>query len=193
LTIHSGGIFSFQLEIDQFDDSSRQVDDMAIRLTEKDWELLALLGANARTPVSTLAKKLSLSRTTVQTRLERLEHEGVIAGYGIRLSEAYASGLIQAHVLITIAPKALAQVVAALERIQAVTTLHSVSGSFDLIAIIAAPSIVELDRAIDEIGTLQGVGRTISLIILSTRIARRMEMKSDVPGTERLKLLDETK
>jgi DNA-binding Lrp family transcriptional regulator len=193
LTIHSGGIFSFQLEIDQFDDSSRQVDDMAIRLTEKDWELLALLGANARMPVSTLAKKLSLSRTTVQTRLERLEREGVIAGYGVRLSEAYASGLIQAHVLITIAPKALAQVVAALVRIQAVTTLHSVSGSFDLIAIIAAPSIVELDRAIDEIGTLQGVERTISLIILSTRIARRMEMKSDVPGTERLKLLDETK
>jgi DNA-binding Lrp family transcriptional regulator len=193
LTIHSGGIFSFQLEIDQFDDSSRQVDDMAIRLTEKDWELLALLGANARMPVSTLAKKLSLSRTTVQTRLERLEREGVIAGYGVRLSEAYASGLIQAHVLITIAPKALAQVVATLERIQAVTTLHSVSGSFDLIAIIAAPSIVELDRAIDEIGTLQGVERTISLIILSTRIARRMEMKSDVPGTERPKLPDETK
>jgi DNA-binding Lrp family transcriptional regulator len=166
---------------------------MAIRLTEKDWELLALLGANARMPVSTLAKKLSLSRTTVQARLERLEHEGVIAGYGVRLSELYASGLIQAHVLITIAPKTLAQVVAALERVQAVTTLHSVSGSFDLIAIIAAPSIVELDRVIDEIGTLQGVERTISLIVLSTRIARRMEMKSDVPSTERLKLLDETK
>lgn len=166
---------------------------MSIRLTEKDRELLALLGANARMPVSTLAKKLSLSRTTVQARLERLEREGVIAGYGVRLSEAYASSLIQAHVLITIAPKALAQVVAELERIQAVTTLHSVSGSFDLIAIIAAPSIVELDRVIDEIGTLEGVERTISLIVLSTRIARRMEMKSDVPGTERLKLPGEAK
>lgn len=95
--------------------------------------------------------------------------------------------------LITIAPKALAQVVAALERVQAVTTLHSVSGSFDLIAIIAAPSIVELDRAIDEIGTLQGVERTMSLIVLSTRIARRLEMNSDIPGTEGLKLLDEAK
>lgn len=154
---------------------------MAIRLTEKDRELLALLGADARMSVSALAKALSLSRTTVQARLERLEREGVIAGYGVRLSEAYASGLIQAHVLITIMPKALPQVIAALERIRAVTTLHSVSGSFDLIAIVAAPSIAELDRAIDEIGTLQGVERTVSLIVLSTRIARSMEVAPDVP------------
>jgi DNA-binding Lrp family transcriptional regulator len=143
-----------------------------MQLTEKDRTLLALLGDNARTSVAALAKKLSLSRTTVQARLERLEREGVIEGYGVRLSEKYASSLIRAHILITIAPRALPQVTAALERVQAVTELHSVSGSFDLIAIIAAPSIVELNRLIDEIGTIEGVERTLSSIILSTRIAR---------------------
>ncbi|KQZ49048.1 AsnC family transcriptional regulator [Rhizobium sp. Root149] len=141
-------------------------------LTEKDRELLALLGENSRIPVATLAKKLGLSRTTVQARIERLEREGVIAGYGIRLSEQYASSLIRAHILITIAPKALSQVVRALDRLKPVTTLHSVSGSFDLIALLAAPSILELDQAIDEIGTIDGVERTLSSIILSTRIAR---------------------
>lgn len=143
-----------------------------MQLTEKDRELLALLGENARAPVATLAKKLSLSRTTVQARLERLEREGVIAGYGVRLSDEYASGLVRAHILITIAPKALSQVAAALEKMKSVTALHSVSGSFDLIAIIAAPSISELDRLIDEIGSIDGVERTLSSIILSTRIAR---------------------
>ena len=141
-------------------------------LSVKDRELLALLGENARLPVATLAKKLSLSRTTVQARLERLEREGVIAGYGVRLSDAYASGLIRAHILITIAPKALAQVTSALDKMQAVTALHSVSGSFDLIALIAAPSISELDQVIDRIGAIDGVDRTLSSIILSTRIAR---------------------
>lgn len=141
-------------------------------LTEKDRELLALLGQNSRIPVATLAKKLGLSRTTVQARIERLEREGVIAGYGIRLSEQYASSLIRAHILITIAPKALSQVVRALDRLKPVTTLHSVSGSFDLIALLAAPSILELDQAIDEIGNIDGVERTLSSIILSTRIAR---------------------
>ena len=74
--------------------------------------------------------------------------------------------------LITIAPKALSVVTASLNAIPEVTTLHSVSGTFDLIAIIAAPSISELDQLIDGIGTIDGVERTLSSIILSTRISR---------------------
>lgn len=122
--------------------------------------------------MASLAKRLSLSRTTVQARLERLEREGVIIGYGVRLSDEYLSSLVRAHILITIAPKALAQVTSSLEKMKAVTALHSVSGSFDLIAIIVAPSISELDGLIDEIGVIEGVERTLSSIILSTRIAR---------------------
>lgn len=141
-------------------------------LTEKDRELLAVLGENARMPVATLAKRLQLSRTTVQARLERLEREGIIAGYGIRLSEAYSSSLARAHVMITLAPKVLSQVCASLQRIQAVKSLHSVSGTFDLIAIVEAPSIAELDQLVDEIGMIDGVERTLSSIILSTRISR---------------------
>nr|WP_061978955.1 Lrp/AsnC family transcriptional regulator [Aureimonas sp. AU40] len=141
-------------------------------LTVKDRELLALLGENARMPVATLAKRLGVSRTTAQARLERLERIGVIAGYGVRLSEAYASSLVRAHILVTIAPKSLSEVTAAMGKVQAVTELHSISGAFDLIAIIAAPSIAELDQRIDEIGAIEGVERTQSSIILSTRIAR---------------------
>jgi len=141
-------------------------------LSDKDRELLAVLSENARMPVATLAKRLSLSRTTVQARLERLERDKVIAGYSIRLSESYASSLVRAHILITIAPKALSQVTASLEKMTAVTEVHSVSGSFDLIAIIVAPSISELDQMIDDIGTIEGVERTLSSIILSTRISR---------------------
>lgn len=141
-------------------------------ISEKDRALLSLLAENARMPVAELARKLGLSRTTVQARIERLEADGVIAGYGIRLSDSYLSGLVRAHVLITIAPKALAGVTAALAAIKEVTTLHSVSGSFDLIAILTAPSIADLDRLIDGIGALDGVERTLSSVILSTRISR---------------------
>ncbi|MBB3947198.1 DNA-binding Lrp family transcriptional regulator [Rhizobium skierniewicense] len=141
-------------------------------ISEKDRALLSLLADNARMPVAELARTLGLSRTTVQARIERLEADGVIAGYGIKLSDAYLSGLVRAHVLITIAPKALAGVTAALAAIKEVTMLHSVSGSFDLIAILTAPSIADLDRLIDGIGALDGVERTLSSVILSTRISR---------------------
>jgi DNA-binding Lrp family transcriptional regulator len=140
--------------------------------TEKDRQLLALLSENARASTSELARRLGLSRTTVQARIERLEREGVVVGYGVRLSDEFERNIVKAHVLITAGPKAVARVTAELAAIPEVRTLHSVSGSFDLIAIVAAQSISELDLLIDRIGELDGVERTLSSIILSTRISR---------------------
>lgn len=141
-------------------------------LGAKDRELLAILSENAREQTATIARKLGLSRTTVQAKIDRLERDGVIAGYGVKLSDAYESGMVKAHVLITIAPKTLARITTELHAISAVRTLHSVSGSFDLIAIVEAASIAELDHLIDRIGAIDGVERTLSSIILSTRIRR---------------------
>ena len=141
-------------------------------VTDKDRELLALLSQNARMPVTELARHLGLARTTVQTRIDKLEAEGVISGYGLKLSEDYLSSLVRAHVLITILPKSLNAVTKSLDAIREVTSLYSVSGSFDLIAVLAAPSIAELDRLIDRIGEIAGVERTLSSVILSTRISR---------------------
>ncbi|WP_233290660.1 Lrp/AsnC family transcriptional regulator [Shinella sp. PSBB067] len=141
-------------------------------LAPKDRELLAILSENAREQTATIARKLGLSRTTVQAKIDRLERDGVIAGYGVKLSDAYESGMVKAHVLITIAPKTLARITTELHAISAVRTLHSVSGSFDLIAVVEAASIAELDHLIDRIGVIDGVERTLSSIILSTRIRR---------------------
>jgi DNA-binding Lrp family transcriptional regulator len=141
-------------------------------IATSDGALLAILSENARAQTSAIARKLGLSRTTVQAKIERLERDGIIAGYGVRLSAEYESGMVKAHVLITIAPKMLARVTAELHAISEVRTLHSVSGSFDLIAIVAAASIAELDHIVDRIGIIEGVERTLSSVILSTRIDR---------------------
>ena len=141
-------------------------------ISDKDRQLLSLLSENARMPTAMLARRLGLSRTTVQSRSDKLERDGVIAGYGIRLSDDFEQGLVKAHVLITLAPRALARVTQELHALQEVRTLHSVSGTFDLIAVVAAPSISSLDLIIDRIGEIDGVERTLSSIILSTRISR---------------------
>jgi DNA-binding Lrp family transcriptional regulator len=142
------------------------------RVDDTDRALLALLRDNARAPTSELARRLKLSRTTVQSRLARLERERVIAGYTVSVGDEAEAALVRAHVLITLEPRKAAPIEAALRRIAEVRTLHSVSGPFDLIAIIAAASIGELDRLIDRIGALDGVERTTSAIVLSTRIQR---------------------
>lgn len=137
-----------------------------------DQALIALLRENARAPTADLARQLGLSRTTVQSRLERLERRGIITGYGVRVADAYEQGLIKAHVLITAAPKLARRVEGELRTMTAVRTLHSVSGAFDLIAIVGAPSVAELDGLVDQIGQMEGVERTLTSVILSTRIDR---------------------
>ncbi|TMJ40137.1 MAG: winged helix-turn-helix transcriptional regulator, partial [Alphaproteobacteria bacterium] len=70
--------------------------------TRKDEDLLALLRLNAREPVASLARKLKLSRTTVQDRIKRLEEQGVIEGYAVRLASAVDKGSIRAYVTISV-------------------------------------------------------------------------------------------
>ena len=140
--------------------------------TDADQALIALLRENARASTAELARRLGVSRTTVQSRIERLEARGVIAGYGVRLSSDYEQGLVKAHVLLTVAPKAADAVVRSLRMLAQVHTVHSVSGTFDMIVVVAAPSIRDLDGLLDQIGALDGVERTLSSIILSTRIDR---------------------
>jgi DNA-binding Lrp family transcriptional regulator len=137
-----------------------------------DRRLLALLRENARAPTAELARKLDLSRTTVQSRMERLQRQRVIAGYTIVVPDEVEATLVRAHVLITLVPKQSGAIEQALRKIPEVRVLHSVSGPFDLIAIVAATSIGELDALIDRIGALDGVERTTSAIVLSTRIER---------------------
>ncbi len=146
-----------------------------VQIDEIDRALIAALRENARAPAAVLARRLGLSRTTVQSRLERLERlerGGVITGYTVKLSEAHERGQILAYVMITVAPKQSAAVVQVVRGLTAVRLLQSVSGAFDLIALIAAPSVAEVDQVIDAIGMLEGVDRTTSSIVMSTKFDR---------------------
>ena len=137
-----------------------------------DRRLLSLLRENARASTSALARALGVSRTTVQSRITRLERTGAVAGYTVKASGELEKGAIRALVMITVGPKQSGGVEAALRRLPEVRALHSVSGPFDMIAEAAAGSVGEMDALIDAIGALEGVERTTSSVILSTKIDR---------------------
>ena len=143
-----------------------------MRLTFKDQELLSVMRGNARASTTELAQILGVSRSTVQKRLERLETEGVIAGYTVQLSSAYLDQEIKAHVMITVSPAMTADIIKAMEKLDGVRAIYSVSGPHDLIAEVAAMSVTELDKMIDDIIAIEGVERTVSSVILSTRLKR---------------------
>ena len=68
-----------------------------MQLDDIDQALIGVLSTNARTSVSRLSQKLSVARTTVQARIERLEARGVIAGYTLRLGQAARPALRQRY------------------------------------------------------------------------------------------------
>ena len=134
--------------------------------------LIGLLREHGRMPVADLSRRIGLSRTTIQSRLERLERHGIIRGYTVLLSEEYDRALIRAHVSLMVAPKSLAAVEAGLRRMHEIRQLYSVSGGHDMIALCETANVAEMDRLIDRIGMVEGVQRTTSSILLSTRIQR---------------------
>ncbi|ODT88177.1 Lrp/AsnC family transcriptional regulator [Phenylobacterium sp. SCN 70-31] len=141
-------------------------------MDDLDEHLLAKLRDDARAPVAELARALGLSRTTVQTRLQKLERSGVIAGYAVRLAPAYEQGRVHAFVMLTVEPKQAAAVIAALHRMPGVRRLQSVSGPFDMIAAVEAQGVAEMDAVIDGIGAVKGVERTNTALVLSTKFDR---------------------
>jgi DNA-binding Lrp family transcriptional regulator len=143
---------------------------MALDLTDQ--KILALLREDARASTAQLGRKLGLSRTTVQSRIERLRIRGVIAGFTVRAGEEYERAQIQAHVMITALPKLASRIEAELRRLPEVRKLYAISGMHDLIAVIATDSVRSMDGLLDRIGALEGVDRTQSSIVLSTRIDR---------------------
>ncbi len=141
-------------------------------MDETDTRLLAALRENARWSTTELGRRLGLSRTTVQSRIDRLERKGVIVGYAARLSPEHERGAVRAHVMITVRPKEARAVAAALRAIPQMRVLQSVSGPFDMVAQIVADSTSEMDALVDLIGALDGVERTTSSIVLSTKFDR---------------------
>src|ERR1051325_3651637 len=98
-------------------------------MRETDSRLIALLKANAREPVASLARKLGLARSTVQERIARLERDGVIKGYTVRLSEEGGPNRIRAIVMIATDMKRGDRTASELRKFPEVRSLFAVSGS----------------------------------------------------------------
>lgn len=137
-----------------------------------DQRLLDLLALNARESTADLARRLGVARTTVVARLARLERDGVISGYTVRLRHDLAQQGLSAFVGITVQPRAGADVVQLLQRLPEVRQLDSVSGQFDYVALLRAESAERLDALLDRIRALEGVQQTTTSVVLSRRIDR---------------------
>ncbi len=128
--------------------------------------------ANAREPAASLARKLGVARSTVQERIARLEREGVMKGYTVRLSEEAATKSFRAVVMISADAKQADRVTLELKKVPEVRALSAVSGAYDMMAVVETDNAARMDTILDRIGKAAGVARTVSSIILSEKFLR---------------------
>jgi DNA-binding Lrp family transcriptional regulator len=141
-------------------------------IRDKDTKLLDLLRANAREPAASLARKLGIARSTLQERIARLEREGVIQGYTVRLADEAATKNLRAVVMIVADARQADRVTAELKKITEVRSLAAVSGAHDMMAVVEADTAARMDAVLDRIGKANGVARTVSSIVLSEKFSR---------------------
>jgi len=137
-------------------------------MDDTDRELISLLRADARTPIVTLAKKLRVARATVQNRMAKLEADGTIVGYTLRLKPEADGHRIRALTSIEVSGNHGEEVRRVLRGNPNVVALHTTNGRWDLIAELRTDTLESFDRVLNVIRNVPGITNTETSILLST-------------------------
>jgi DNA-binding Lrp family transcriptional regulator len=137
-------------------------------MDDLDRRLIGLLRDNARTSAASLAKSLQVARGTVQNRLAKLERDGTIAGYTIRLRPKIEEQRIVALMTIAVEGNGTEPVLRALRGDPSVVTLYTTNGRWDLVAEIRADTLQSFDQVLSRIRRIEGISGTETSLLLST-------------------------
>ena len=133
-----------------------------------DQQLLSLLRKDARTSVAVLARKLGVSRGTINNRVTRMENDGVIVGYTVRLRPDAQPQEIRAWMSVGVQGNETRAVIASLLGEPGVATLHDTNGRWDLLAELRAANLAELSQVLERIRLVRGISNTETSIHLQT-------------------------
>jgi Lrp/AsnC family transcriptional regulator, leucine-responsive regulatory protein len=140
--------------------TDRQLDDL-------DRRVLALLAADGRVSMADLGRAVGLSRTAVLARVQRLERDGVIRGYRADVALPGASAAHRARVGIVVRTVDVAGYVRRLSALSGVVEIETVTGEYDLMVLVTAPSAGELDAVLDGIQGWRETVRTTTWVVLT--------------------------
>lgn len=136
-----------------------------------DTKLIELLYANARTPVTDLARAVGMSAPSVNERLKRLEESGVIAGYRVEVNPKVLGYSLMAIVRMRQLPGKLKALEALISSIPKFVECDKVTGEDCYVARLYLKDISELDPILDRVSELAD---TNTAIVKSTPVTRRL-------------------
>lgn len=140
------------------------------QLDDLDRRLIAALRADGREPVSTLARRLGVTRSTVTSRLARLLESGTVLGFSVRVREDHAPDSIRAISLIEVEGRSTDQVIRQLRGFPEVFALHTTNGAWDLVAELRTDTLSSFDRLLGQMRSVEGILNSETSLLLSSAL-----------------------
>jgi len=141
-------------------------------IDDLDSRLLGALHRDARASLSELAEILGVTRTTVRSRLQRLKQSGEIVGFTVLTRRDVAQSPVRGLMMLEIEGRGTERTMARIAAMRQVQAVHSTNGSWDLIAEIGTDTLAELDEVLFQIRRMEGITRSETNLLLSTRKGR---------------------
>ncbi|HEX9320329.1 MAG TPA: HTH-type transcriptional regulator LysM [Nitrososphaeraceae archaeon] len=139
---------------------------MANDTTDTDHRILEILRADSRKSFVDIGKQLGLSESAVRRRVKNLIRSGIIKRFTLEVDSGEKTSAIT---LLSVESSADTSIVTTkLLAINGVKIVYEITGQFDIAAILAAPSISEINQSVDMIRRIPGVSDTNTVIILRT-------------------------
>lgn len=140
-------------------------------LDDLDRRLISLLRANGREPVVNLAKRLGVTRATVNSRLDKLVDSGVIVGFSVRIRDPNETSGVRAIMLIAVEGRSIDDVIRNLRGIPEIAALHSTNGQWDLVAELSCENLAAFDAVLTTVRGITGIRHSETSILLSSATA----------------------
>lgn len=142
-------------------------------MDELDSKLIQALKRDGRASISELAQDLGVTRATIRARLDRLRSSGEIAGFTVLTRADVAAHPVRGLMMLGIEGRGTERVLRALMGLPEVQAVHSTNGTWDLIVEIGTTTLDMLDAILFRIRRMDGVTRSETNLLLSTRKAGR--------------------
>ena len=139
---------------------------MSTDLDGFDEKIVRILQINSRQPFVDIANEIGLSESAVRRRVKNMMTSGIISQFTIELG---TSGKTSAITLISVGSNSDTSAVSLeLKKLSGVQVIYEITGQYDIAVIIAAPSIGEINKCVDDVRKTAGVSDTNTVIILKT-------------------------
>jgi Lrp/AsnC family transcriptional regulator, regulator for asnA, asnC and gidA len=139
---------------------------MSNEFDSTDEKIMQLLREDSRKSFVEIGVQIGLSESAVRRRVKNLMDSGFIRRFTIEMG---TSNKTSAITFISVDSRIETDVVCSkLRDLEGVEIIYEITGQYDIAVVIAAPTIADINRSVDNLRRIEGVSDTNTVIVLRT-------------------------